>query len=151
MTLRVNPLKVSLTDYLKSLQEKAISAHQHPIAPDAIVLDKAVDVMDLPGFNQGQVTVQDAAAQLPIELLELQPGQNVLDACAAPGGKTTHILQRQSQLVLTAVEMSPDRAIRIQQTLDRFELTCQLKVSLKRSPTVCWKNHLKPGILTCNW
>ena len=134
MTLRVNTSKNSVKEYLGKLEPLEIIAQIHPIACDGITLEKATDVTALPGFLQGEVTVQDAAAQLPIELMQLQAGHIILDACAAPGGKTTHILQRQNNVKLTAVEMSATRAEKIQLTIERLGLTppaydCQLKVS----------------------
>jgi len=123
MILRVNTAQNSVEEYLSQLEAAEITAIQHPVATDGLLLEKAVDVMALPGFSEGKVTVQDGAAQLPVELLDLKPEQIVLDACAAPGGKTTHILQRQKKTKLTAIEMSPTRAEKIQQTVERLGLT----------------------------
>jgi len=131
MALRVNQQKISLDDYQKKLEEVGISAATHALAADALVLDEAVDVYQLPGFEQGLVSVQDAAAQLVVDLLDLKPGLKVLDGCAAPGGKTTHILQRQPDVALTSVEMSAKRLQKISQTLQRLDINvenhCQLK------------------------
>ncbi len=121
MILRVNTLKNSREDWLEKLNRNGMSATIHPVARDGLVLERAADVGLLPGFFEGEVTVQDAAAQLAVELLELQPGQKVLDACAAPGGKTTHILQRE-KVNLTAVEMVARRAERISSTLTRLQM-----------------------------
>jgi len=147
MTIRANTIKNSVNEYLVKLQQVELNACEHPIATDGLVLEKAADVMALPGFAEGEVTVQDAAAQLPIEMLDLQPGQVVLDACAAPGGKTTHILQRQNQIKLTAVEMSASRAEKIRQTLDRLELDCELKISDVTDVDSWWNGQLFDRIL----
>jgi 16S rRNA (cytosine967-C5)-methyltransferase len=152
MILRVNTIQNSVENYLAKLKAADISAQSHPIAIDGVILDKATDVMALPGFIEGKVTVQDAAAQLPIELLDLQSSQRVLDACAAPGGKTTHILQRQNSAKLTAIEMSSTRAEKIQLTLERLGLTmpdfdCQLKVSDVTNIDNWWDGELFDRIL----
>lgn len=120
MVIRVNQQKISRGDYLKQLEAVGLSASSHGLAADALVLDSACDVYQLPGFEQGLVTVQDAAAQLVVDLLDLKPGLKVLDGCSAPGGKTTHILQRQPKVVLTSVEMSAKRLEKIRQTMQRL-------------------------------
>ncbi len=147
MVLRVNTQKNSLSEYLEKLNNAEIKASPHLIAPDAIVLDKATDVFSLPGFTEGEVTVQDAAPQLVVDMLQLKEGLRVLDACAAPGGKTTHILQRQSQLKLTAVEMSPTRAVRIEQTLQRMNLDCDVVVADVANIESWWDGELFDRIL----
>ncbi len=89
-------------------------------APAAIVLEKPVAVSTLPGFSQGRVSVQDAGAQLAAPLLDVRPGMRVLDACAAPGGKTLHLLERTPDLAeLVAVDVSPERLQRVQENLQR--------------------------------
>jgi 16S rRNA (cytosine967-C5)-methyltransferase len=131
MVIRVNQQKIGLDAYRDQLECAELSASIHPLAPDALVLDSACDVYKLPGFEQGLVSVQDAAAQLVVELLDLKPNLKVLDGCAAPGGKTTHILQRQPDVELTSVEMSAKRLEKISQTLERLGIDadrhCQLK------------------------
>jgi len=123
MTLRVNRNKIGVAEYQKQLDQAGHVATCHPLASDALVMKSACDVYQLPGFEQGLVTVQDAAAQLAVDLLDLNDGQRVLDGCAAPGGKTTHILQRASNLCLTSVEMSETRINKIKQTLSRLEMS----------------------------
>ncbi|MCL5060487.1 MAG: hypothetical protein M1449_08255 [Candidatus Thermoplasmatota archaeon] len=91
-TLRVNRRHGDVAGYLRRLNEAGLPAHQ--TGPDAVTLDKAVPVHTLPGFDRGDVSVQDAGAQWAARLLDAQPGERVLDACAAPGGKTGHILER---------------------------------------------------------
>lgn len=125
MVLRVNTIKTSRKAYHQRLSALNIALDRHPVAPNAVILPKPVDVTQLPGFSSGDVTVQDAAAQLAVELMDLKPLQNVLDGCAAPGGKTTHLLQKE-QVNLTAVEVVPKRAATIQTTLDRLNLSCNV-------------------------
>ncbi|MCF6192916.1 MAG: 16S rRNA (cytosine(967)-C(5))-methyltransferase RsmB [Kangiellaceae bacterium] len=126
MTLRVNQQKISLEKYQPKLADDGLLAATHLLASDALVLDASCDVYKLPGFEQGLVTVQDAAAQLVVDLMDLQDGQKVLDGCAAPGGKTTHILQRAKNINLTSVEMSNNRMVKIEQTLQRLGMQSNL-------------------------
>ena len=93
MVLRVNLSKISRERYLRLLTEQDIAAETVSFCPSAIILDKPVPVDLLPGFADGSVSVQDTAAQLAAGLLDVQPGHRVLDVCAAPGGKTAHILE----------------------------------------------------------
>jgi 16S rRNA (cytosine967-C5)-methyltransferase len=111
MALRVNGGVTSRQQYAVRLEQAGIAAHAHAFADDALVLEKACDVRALPGFAEGLVSVQDPAAQLAADLLQLRPQQRVLDACAAPGGKTCHIGEREPQLAeLLALEIEPRRA-----------------------------------------
>ncbi|WP_196139828.1 16S rRNA (cytosine(967)-C(5))-methyltransferase RsmB [Aliikangiella sp. G2MR2-5] len=126
MTIRVNTLKNNLDDYLLLLESNEIKAKKHPLAKDGLVLEKAVGVAQLPGFEQGKVTVQDAAPQLVVDMLQLETAKNVVDGCAAPGGKTTHMLQRNPHVKLVAVELSSTRAEKIQQTFERMGIYCEL-------------------------
>lgn len=125
LTLRVNIRKTSVTDYLALLTSHDMSGTQ--IGPVAIRLDKAVGVQKIPGFYEGFVSVQDAAAQLAAPLLDVQNGMRVLDACAAPGGKTCHLLEL-ADIQLQAIDQDPKRLKRIQENLDRLGLTATLSV-----------------------
>lgn len=151
MTIRVNQSVTSLGEYVEQLNEVELNAKSHQVAPDALVLENPCDVYHLPGFEQGVVSVQDAAAQLVVDLLDLQPGLTVLDGCAAPGGKTTHILQRQPDVKLTSVEMSENRLQKIQQTLQRLGLQdyqhCQLKCADILDIDNWWNGELFDRIL----
>ncbi|MGX5203488.1 16S rRNA (cytosine(967)-C(5))-methyltransferase RsmB [Aliikangiella sp. IMCC44632] len=147
MSIRVNTAYYQRDEYLAVLNEAAITAQKHPIATDGIVLNKAVDVAQLPGFTQGKVTVQDCAAQLAVELLDLEPNLSVLDACAAPGGKTTHILQREPTVSLVAVELSETRAEKITQTLSRMQQSCQVITANVVATDTWWDGQLFDRIL----
>lgn len=147
MTIRVNTLKVTREDYLAQLQQLAMSAKAHPLAIDGVVLETPCDVFKLPGFETGYVTVQDAAAQLVVDWLDLKPEQRVLDGCAAPGGKTTHILQRQPSTLLVSVEMSETRIARVEQTLTRLGMQCELKCSDILEQANWWDGELFDRIL----
>ncbi len=123
MTLRVNTMHHQVRDYASMLEEQGIACSSPEQAPAALTLDQPCDVTQLPGFDKGWVSVQDAAAQLAAEYLDCQPGMRVLDACAAPGGKTAHLLERAgNDLELWAIEKAPERIPSLQQTLARQQL-----------------------------
>ncbi|MBL1141759.1 MAG: 16S rRNA (cytosine(967)-C(5))-methyltransferase RsmB [Proteobacteria bacterium] len=130
MYLRVNQLRQDRESYLKKLNEAGIEGKITPYSSNGILLDKANDVDQLPGFNSGEASVQELAAQLSAELLDLKSGQNVLDACAAPGGKSAHILETQAKLnSLTSIEKDPNRTIKLSETLKRLDLSAIIKTS----------------------
>lgn len=124
LTLRVNRRKTSVPQYLQSLSAAGMSGHQ--IGTVAVRLDKPVPVAQIPGFTQGLVSVQDAAAQLAAPLLDVHDGMRVLDACAAPGGKTGHLLEL-AEIDLLALDHDPKRLRRIEENLQRLQLQAQLK------------------------
>ena len=126
MVLRVNINTISRQAYLRRLTEGSIPARAHPLITQAVVLDRPVDVEQLPGFEQALVSVQDPAAQLAAGLLECKPGMNVLDACAAPGGKTLHIMQSCENVQMTAVDKDELRLKRVAQNLSRAGLAAKL-------------------------
>jgi len=122
MTLRVNLSRISRDAQLAVLAEQGIAA-QAGLVASAIVLDQPQDVTALPGFAEGMISVQDAGAQLAAELLDAQPGERILDACAAPGGKTGHILERTPGIAeLVALDVNAARLERVQQNLSRLGL-----------------------------
>lgn len=127
MTLRVNTTRVARSDYLAALHAEGIAARTHSRVETALVLEMPVPVERLPGFAQGHASVQDAAAQLAADFLDAQPGQSVLDACAAPGGKAAHILERTPSLAqLTALEVDPQRLERLRLNLRRVGVDARL-------------------------
>jgi 16S rRNA (cytosine967-C5)-methyltransferase len=119
MTLRVNLRRTSSEDYLALLRACGFDAEQ--VGPTGLLLGEAVEVEQLPGFQQGLVSVQDLSAQYAAALLDLEPGQHVLDACAAPGGKTAHILER-ADVELIAIDRDATRLRRVHETLQRLVL-----------------------------
>jgi len=125
MTLRVNRQRQSSENYLGRLAEKSIAGKRLDFSHEAITLEKACDVTHLPGFKQGEVSVQDEAAQLAAGLLDLKPGLNVLDACAAPGGKTAHMLETEPGINVLALDVSDERLKRVDETLSRLKLKAQ--------------------------
>ena len=125
--LRVNALHQSRDSYLNILANADIAATACDFSGSGIRLEHAVSVDSLPGFRDGHASVQDEAAQLCTDLLELSPGLRVLDACAAPGGKTGAILECQPQLAeLVALEIDEQRLSRIQDNLDRLQLNATM-------------------------
>lgn len=130
MYLRANQLHQSRDNYLKKLVAANITASATPYSLQGILLDKPKDVDQLPGFANGDVSVQELAAQLSTELLDLKPGQDVLDACAAPGGKCAHILESQADInSLIAVEKDPGRTQKLCETLKRLKLNAIVKTA----------------------
>ncbi len=123
MTLRVNQRLCSVADYLLQLESHGIAAHAGRFASTAIYLEKACPVTALPGFAEGLVSVQDEASQLIPDILALSPGIRVLDACAAPGGKTCHMLEHQPDLAaVVALDVEERRLARLSQNLERLRL-----------------------------
>jgi 16S rRNA (cytosine967-C5)-methyltransferase len=125
--LRVNRLRTSGRDYRRRLEADGIVVAASLFDDEALLLERAIDVDALPGFHAGEVSVQDAAAQLAARLVAPQPGERVLDACAAPGGKTCHLLELQPQIAeLVAVDVAGPRLARVQQNLSRLGLHARL-------------------------
>jgi 16S rRNA (cytosine967-C5)-methyltransferase len=126
MVLRVDSRQISVEAYLQLLQDNQIQAVAHELIPVAIILQKAVSVDLIPGFDRGLVSVQDSSAQIAAPLLDCQPGMRVLDACAAPGGKTLHILQSAEQLQVIALDKDDQRLQRVGQNIQRANLEAKL-------------------------
>ena len=115
--LRINRTRQAQIDLSSNADFTVV---KHPSAPDAIKLSPPAPVSRIPGFSTGLVSVQDPAAQLAADLLELEDHQRVLDACAAPGGKTCHILERFPSIDMTAVELNESRLALVRENLDRL-------------------------------
>jgi len=126
MTLRVNCRKTDLQSYRATLAHAGVDAE--PLGPAALLLAKPMPVQALPGFQQGVVSVQDLAAQYAALLLDLATGQRVLDACAAPGGKTAHILEL-CDVELLALDRDAERLERVRANLDRLGLKAWLQAA----------------------
>jgi 16S rRNA (cytosine967-C5)-methyltransferase len=120
MWLRVNSRRTTTAAYVEELRARNIGAHAEARVPQALVLHSPCDVHDLPGFAEGLVSVQDLGAQCVQFPLSLEPGQRVLDACAAPGGKTVLMAEREPQLArLVAVDIDPKRLKRVEENVVR--------------------------------
>ncbi|HDS1695456.1 MULTISPECIES: 16S rRNA (cytosine(967)-C(5))-methyltransferase RsmB [unclassified Pseudomonas] len=138
MILRVNRRHHSRDAYLALLAEAGIGASACQYSRDGIVLAEACDVRGLPGFAEGWVSVQDEAAQLAADLLELAPGQRVLDACCAPGGKTCHLLEAEAGLAhMVAIDLEAKRLTRVRENLDRLQLDAEL-IACDARDTASW-------------
>lgn len=120
-SLRINANRMRREDFLKGNKGTII-----PETSSGVILAEAKEVMEIPGFSTGNFSVQDGAAQLAVGLLDLKPHQAVLDACAAPGGKTTHILECEPTVQLTAIDENEKRMVRLKANLKRLNLaaTC---------------------------
>lgn len=127
MTLRVNRRRMDREEYLQRLAAAGLTGTAAPYTDCGVLLDKALDAAQLPGFAEGWVSVQDGAAQLAAPLLDPRPGDRILEACAAPGGKTCHLLERQPDLAeVTAVDSDAARLMRIEDNLQRLGLAARL-------------------------
>ncbi|MBX9912415.1 MAG: 16S rRNA (cytosine(967)-C(5))-methyltransferase RsmB [Pseudomonadaceae bacterium] len=148
LILRVNRRQSSRAAYLAELQQCGIDASACQFSADGIVLSQACDVTGLPGFAAGHLSVQDEAAQLAAELLQLAPGQRVLDACCAPGGKTCHLLEVEPQLAhVVAVDLEAKRLQRVRENLDRLGLSAELVAADGRAVDTWWDGQLFQRIL----
>ncbi len=137
--LRVNARRITRDAYLQKLAVVGIGAHAAMHSAHAVVLEKPLAVEQLPGFAEGLVSVQDAAAQQAAYLLDVKPGQRVLDACAAPGGKTCHILELEPALLeLQALDSDAVRLRRVQENLTRLRLNARLLTGDAASPRAWW-------------
>jgi 16S rRNA (cytosine967-C5)-methyltransferase len=139
MWLRVNRRQGAADDYLAALREAGIGARAEERVPQAVLLDAPCDVEELPGFAQGLVSVQDLGAQCVAFPLGLAAGQRVLDACAAPGGKTALIAEREPNLAdVTAVDIDPQRLERVRQNLSRGDLSAMVVCGDAGAPAGWW-------------
>lgn len=137
LMLRVNRRRATPEAVASALRDAGGEVTPHPWLADGLVLPHSTDVTRLPGFAEGHFAVQDGAAQVPADLLDLADGQRLLDACAAPGGKACHALER-ADLRLLAVEAEPRRAPRIRQNLDRLGLHAEVVVGDAGEPSAWW-------------
>ena len=148
LILRVNRRQGSRDAYLAELAAADIDAVPCAFSADGIRLLQPQDVTALPGFAAGRLSVQDEAAQLAAELLELAPGQRVLDACAAPGGKTCHLLEREPGLAeVVALDADAGRLQRVEQNLARLGLTARTLAADGRAVADWWDGKAFQRIL----
>lgn len=146
LTLRVNTREISRSDYIVELANVGHTSHACLISEVGVQLEQACDVTQLPGFLQGWFSVQDEAPQLSAGLLQLEAGQRVLDACAAPGGKTCHLLEAQNVEVV-AVELEQRRIGRMEENLQRMGLTAEIICADASAPDHWWDGQLFDRIL----
>lgn len=137
--LRVNRCKVQPSHFQNALEAAGIAYSLSASHPDAVKLTSSVDITTLPGFKQGWFAVQDGAAQLAAALLDPQPGERILDACAAPGGKTGHLLEKQPLIEeCLALDTDPERLARVEENLTRLGHRAVLLRGDASNPSQWW-------------
>lgn len=148
MTLRVNQQQNNQSEYLTILESAGIEASTTPYSPEGVTLKNPQDVSTLPGFSEGNVSVQDEAAQLSARVLNPRPGERILDACCAPGGKTCHILELvDNDAELVALDISPKRLERVEENLERLGLQAALIAADAIDTKNWWDGQLFDRIL----
>ena len=148
MWLRVNQQHHTVEQYLKLLEKADIGVEVKDEFSGAIKLIQATDVNKLPGFELGHVSVQDGAAQQAARLLDCQENDNVLDCCAAPGGKTCHILELTPNIKsMTAIDIEEKRLVRVQENLTRLNLKANVIAADASKPELWWDNQQYDRIL----
>ena len=139
---------ISGADYRRQLEQAQIPVLASLFNDETLCLERAVDVQASPGFAQGLVSIQDAAAQLAARLMRPQPGERILDACCAPGGKTGHLLELQPELEqLVAVDSSAPRLKRVHENLQRLGLEANVIEGDAGEPDRWWDGRLFDRIL----
>jgi 16S rRNA (cytosine967-C5)-methyltransferase len=141
MALRVNKQMLSVAEFGAKINAAA-SLHD-----TGLMLEQAQEVNALPGFADGWFSVQDLGAQKAAVLLDVQAGQNVLDCCAAPGGKTCHMLEIEPSLNMLALDVSGQRLLRVQENLERLQLSAELIAADASQPDDWWRGQLFDRIL----
>lgn len=147
MFIRVNQQKISTQDYLDKLTERGIDAAMPSSNSCAIKLIRPLSVEMLPGFSDGLVSVQDLHAQYSAEFLTLKPNLRVLDACAAPGGKTCHLLELEPTLSLLALDKHAGRALKIKENLIRLHCQAEVQCADATNPSSWWDGKYFDRIL----
>ena len=146
--LRVNRRHGTREAYLRRLQDAGIAAERAEGAADAVLLRTPVAATTLPGFADGHVSVQDGAAQRVADLfLDLPAGARVLDLCAAPGGKSAHLLERDPSLQLVALDIDARRLQRVRETLDRVGVSARLQAADGADPASWWDGQPFDAVL----
>ena len=135
MTLRVNRRRISGDAYMALLAQHEIRATS--LGPETLMLDRPQPVEKLPGFFDGQVSVQDAGAQQAAHLLDVHDGMRVLDACAAPGGKSTHLLEL-ADIKLLALDKDPQRLEKVRENMARLQLQAEMQSADAAQPETWW-------------
>lgn len=145
--LRVNRQQITRDEYTHHLVTEGIAFTLPPDHADGIILNQNIDVTALPGYNEGQFAVQDGAAQLAVDYLQPQAHARVLDCCAAPGGKTCHMLERQPSITCTAIDNDASRLLRVKENLQRLQLQAEVVCADAANLAEWWDNHPFDAIL----
>lgn len=146
-SLRLNTHKISRDSYLQLLLNADINAKPTHYSPYGITLEQACDPRKLPHFTEGWLSVQDEAAQLSGDLLQLSPSLRILDACSAPGGKTGHLLELEPSLRVTALDADERRLTRVRENLTRLGVTADIVCGDGTKPNSWWDGELYDRIL----
>lgn len=146
LTLRINQRKIGRDAYLIKLQQEQIQARACKLSNAGIVLEQGVHIPDLPGFDAGWFSVQDEHAQLAAEILPEQINSTVLDACAAPGGKTAHLLEKFKLAKLIALDHDEKRLQRVTENLTRLQLNDLSPIEIVATDARTWQS---PERLDC--
>lgn len=142
LTLRVNTLVQTRAEFLQRLAEVELEAQPHPFSTDGVILSQSTDVSQLPTYDLGGFSVQDGAAQQAAYLLDPQPGERILDACAAPGGKTSHLLEKSdNEAQVFALEKDGERIERLSENLHRLQLSAEVEVGDASRPQDWWNGE----------
>ena len=145
--LRINPQRAEREKLSKDLSAAGFEVSDHPFARDAICIKPAAPVVKIPGFEEGCLSVQDPAAQLARDLLNPRDGERILDACAAPGGKTAHLLESCPGIQLTVLDKHSDRIEQIHQNLVRLGVKAEVKTADATDTASWWNGELFDKIL----
>lgn len=139
--LRINRQRADQAVLTAELKDAGFEISDHDYARDAISIIPAASVAGIPGFEQGWLSVQDPAAQLARDLLDPRPGDRILDACAAPGGKTAHLLESCKEIELTVLDRQAQRIEQVDQNLRRLGLNAELTVADAAVIESWWKGE----------
>lgn len=147
LTLRVNDRAVSRKEFLEILTEENIAARPCEYSDVGLVLEQAVHIPNLPGFEDGGFSVQDEHAQFCAQILPNLEGKVVVDACAAPGGKTAHLLERFDMKKLYAIDQDAKRLVRVSENLERLQLNAQAEVEILTADAITWQAPEQPDCI----
>ena len=146
LTLRVNRRRIARDRLLGQFAEAGVEAFAHETLPDAIVLAQSTDVTRLPGYADGAFSVQDGSAQAVADALDVRDGQRVLDACAAPGGKASHVLER-AAVELVALDSDAARLTRVRENFARLGVQGDIRAGDAADPLAWWDGRAFDRIL----
>jgi 16S rRNA (cytosine967-C5)-methyltransferase len=151
VTLRVNSTRLTREEFLERLRQAGVPAHPTAVGPVGVVLEEGQDVTSLPGFKEGDFYVEDEAAQLIPPILDPQPGEIVLDACAAPGGKTTHLAELMGDRgTVYAVDRKTSRLDLLRQNCARLRLQSVVPIAGDVRQPSAWSGMIAPGSTLCD-
>ncbi|MFT6990202.1 MAG: 16S rRNA (cytosine967-C5)-methyltransferase [Paraglaciecola sp.] len=146
--LRVNIRKISQAHFVEELEKAGVEFSLSAKHPEALILSKGYDITSLPGFDSGWFAVQDGAAQLAAHYLKPEQGETILDCCAAPGGKTCHLIEFEPNITKTiALEIDEKRATKIQENLVRLDHNADIVIGDASTPEKWWNGQFFDRIL----